>query len=730
MQGGIPAAQYRAPGNIDLEKPANAGHGGGRMNLNLFGRMITVLQGKLPKLFPALLAAALVAGCAITPAPLEESSRPITGYLDYSWDKNSVLFNNRERHRRTVFMDTFYPFDPSLRYNNAEAMVRHELDHAPFMHDGVLMMALSDLRKIYAPFMSYSVDAATQRFTVQHHFFRKRVAAGSGSRAPTIEYTKIAWQGAYALGSTAATSSSATHAMVTDRNQIDKTAVASTSAAAAATLAAAPVQRNGRIYVPVASFMRTLGKTITDDTAASGYLAVSHVGPQDTADDLFNPQYANRGLPNTPITPARVKTMNGLLDGSIDRGNLWFAYYFGDLDVFTGRNDAQGQPVNAAMAVDRVLPWRIYIPKKYDARTPSKFTFMLHGGTGNENAPFERPNDHLKNHPTVIPGIRLFEDYADHYNYIVLSPNGWTRNPVWGSGPGEQAMLHTLNIVRKRWNINAERMFIFGNSAGAAGAMNFVLRHGHLFKAMAPTAPGGSKPWAADLKGGILDMPTILSCFAADVTVFYAGHAKNSCQTWYQENIRGTMRNLTAVTVENGHHSFGPASLYQITFDHFERMLDKSPPKNVTAVRLTAGQATATVTEAGGVTSSVKLAAAPVREGGALMVALDDLARIYGDKDFRVYDVHAYNLKLADMVSVKTVLFNRVSVNIKPGERFLRVGGTIHAGDTVDGKTRVAADDPRVDRRMLSVAAQNSNGRILVPVVEFMQLFGKTVTVE
>ena len=132
---------------------------------------------------------------------------------------------------------------------------------------------------------------------------------------------------------------------------------------------------------------------------------------------------------------------------------LWFAYYFGDINVYTGKADANGNPINTTMAVDRVLPWRIYIPKSYDARTPSKFTFMLHGGTGNENAPFERPNDHLKQQPTPIPGVTLFEDYADRYNYIVLSPNGWIRNPVWGSGPGEQALLHTLKLAQARWKI-------------------------------------------------------------------------------------------------------------------------------------------------------------------------------------------------------------------------------------------------------------------------------------
>lgn len=674
-------------------------------------------------------AALLVAGCASTPTALEQSSRAIPGYLDYSHDKNSVLFNTTDRHMQTVFFDTFYPFDPSLRYNNAEAMVRYELDHKPFSQNGVLMVALADLRKIYAPYFSYTIDAATGQFTVQHHFFRKRVAAGSGSRAPRIEYTKIAWRGSYALANAAGTVSAATHATTTDRNTIDAAAVASSTAASGVTLDAAPVQREGRIYVPVASFMRSLGKTITDDAAASGYLAVSHVGPADTADDLFNPKYTGV-YPNTPITPGRIKTMNGLLSGGIRTGNLWLAYYFGDINVFSGKTDADGRDINTLMAVDRILPYRLYIPKNYDAGKPSKFTFMLHGGTGNENAPFERPNDHLKNQPSPIPGVVTFEDFADHYNYIVLSPNGWTRNPVWGSGPGEQAMLHTLDLVKRRYNIDTARMFIFGNSAGGAGSMNFVLRHGQLFKAMAPTAPGGSKPFAADLKGVILDMPTLLSCFTADITVFYASTARNSCQPWYQENIKNTMRNVTLVSIDNGHHSYGPASLYQMTFDFFERALDKRQPADISNVRFAAGKPTATVTAAGGATSTVPLGGAPASQNGTLMVALDDLAKIYGPADFRIHDVHAYNRTPADLVSVKTITYNRLSANIKPGERFLRVGGAIHANDTTGLTTKVAADDPRIDKRMLSVAAQNINGRLHVPVVEFMQRFGKTVAVE
>lgn len=158
---------------------------------SLWGRWIAVVSGGMFAWAPLLVCTLLMfSGCATAPTVLEPGSRPITGYLDYSYDKNSVLFNTNSGYAQTVFFDTFYPFDPSLRYNNAEALVRYELEHKPFTQNGVLMVALADLRKIYAPYFSYTVDFASQQIAVDHHFFRKRVAAGSGSRAPKVEYTK------------------------------------------------------------------------------------------------------------------------------------------------------------------------------------------------------------------------------------------------------------------------------------------------------------------------------------------------------------------------------------------------------------------------------------------------------------------------------------------------------------------------------------------------------------
>ncbi len=195
-------------------------------------------------------------------------------------------------------------------------------------------------------------------------------------------------------------------------------------------------------------------------------------------------------------------------------------------------------------------------------------------------------------------------------------------------------------------------------------------------------------------------------------------------------DVKNTLRNHTFVTVENGHHSYGAASLNQMTFDFFERVLDRTPARNITSARFSPGRATATVTATGGGTSTVALGRMPVNQNGTLTVALDDLAKIYGTADFKIYDIHAYNRTPSDLVTVKTITYNKVAINIKVGERFLRTGGAIHAGDTTGLTTKVPVGDPAIDPRMLSVAANNLNGQIHVPVVEFMQLFGKTVVVE
>lgn len=659
------------------------------------------------------------------PVPLETGAGTIQGYNDYSYDKNTVLFPTRA-NGSTVFFDSFQPFDTTLRYVSDEPIVRYRMELPTRTSNGVLMVALSDLRKVYAPYFSYTVDESLNNFTATHHLFRKRVTAGAGSRSPTVQYTKMVFSGSYSLTGAAATSFATTHVATTNSNQINASGVTQTTGPRVSRLDASPQVVDGKVYVPVASFLQTMGKTITDASAASGYLAASSVGPDELTDDLFNPSY-DRGYSYQPLSATRIAYMDGVLSGTKTHGNMWDSFYMGDIASFTGNYDAGGQDITTDMSVDRVIPYRVYVPTGYRTGTASKFTFNLHGGTGHENSPFERPNDHLANLPQVLPGVNTLEKFADHYDYLIASPNGWTRNPQWGTGPGEKIMLEMHRRVKADYSVDDNRTFVFGNSLGGAGTMNFAIRHPQLFRAMAPTAPAPGKPNGSAIRGPVVNIPTWLSCFTEDITVPYAGSSSN-CQPWYQAQVAGTLSNVTFVTIENGHHSYGPASTYQMMFDFFERVLTPSTPRDVNSVAFQVGNPGAVVTATGGATSVVTLENAPYNQGGVVMVALSDLARVYGPDDFKTYNVSAYNNSVADMVSVSTVIFNKTSVNLKPGNIYLRVGGTVKEGDTTSGSARVPAGSPTIDPRALSVPSQVVGGNLYVPVVEFMQLFGKTAS--
>jgi pimeloyl-ACP methyl ester carboxylesterase len=184
------------------------------------------------------------------------------------------------------------------------------------------------------------------------------------------------------------------------------------------------------------------------------------------------------------------------------------------------------------------------------------------------------------------------DDRADQYGYVLLSPNGWTRNPQWGRGPAEVMAEASLADVRRRLAVNPQRMFLTRNSAGGSGAMSCAARHPRLFRAMVSTAPAPNRPAGDALRGPMLDVPTLMACFSADVTNYYVGERNFACQPWDEADVKPRMRYLTFVTVENGHHSHGPASLLQMTFDFFKDVLAGRSERPTGTVALAAGRAT------------------------------------------------------------------------------------------------------------------------------------------
>jgi len=115
-------------------------------------------------------------------------------------------------------------------------------------------------------------------------------------------------------------------------------------------------------------------------------------------------------------------------------------------------------------------------------------------------------------------------------------------------------------------------------------------------------------------------------------------------------------------------------------------------------------------------------------DGTTLMVALEDLAKIYGP-EFRSYKIYAYDSDPGALASIVTTLYNGVSVNIKMGSTFLRVDCDLQTGDSQTRTTKAVTGESSAYPKVLSVAPYGKENSIFVPVVEFMKLFGKPVTV-
>ena len=667
--------------------------------------------------------------CSQVPVLQETERTELPGFIEHSYDKNSVMFSTRPADARVVFMDTIIPFDLPLRYRHAEPLVRVELALPLVQQGGVLLASLEDLRRLYAPWFGVKTDPASGAIDIVHHRFDRQVVGGQGSRAPTIQYGRQVYRLSLTLGQGQAQVETVSHERVNRVADIDAAPVRPGSTQRQALQwPVAPRVIGGRVYLPVASVMQALGKTITTD-AAAGWLAVSDVGPAQTDSDLFNPRYA-AGHGYAPLSPSRIAHMRGVLDGTRREGNFWFGLYFDSIDTFSGAFEPDGRGRRVRAKVDRILPYRLYVPKGHDATRPAKLAYVLHGATGNENAAFERFNDHLVNQPSPLPDVVTVEDHADRYGYLLLSPNGWTRNPQWGRGPAEVMAEASLADVKRRLAVDPQRLFLTGNSAGGSGVMNYAARHPGVFRALAPTAPAPNRPAGDALRGPLLDMPTLMACFSADVTIYYMGERNFACQPWYEADVRSRMRDLTFVTVENGHHSHGPASLLQMTFDFFEDVLAGRSDRPTGTVALAAGRATARIVDGPRAGEVIALAQAPVLRGTTLMVGLADLSRIYGAQQFRAYRVHAYNRQPQDLVSVVTVNYRRTSVNLRAGSDFLRVGGTVKAGDSRGLTATVPADDARVDNRRLSVASFEQAGDLWLPAAELMTIFGQKIVIE
>jgi predicted peptidase len=120
-----------------------------------------------------------------------------------------------------------------------------------------------------------------------------------------------------------------------------------------------------------------------------------------------------------------------------------------------------------------IVPYRLFVPSKWTKDQKFPMMVILHSGNS-VDVPFERGN-------AVLAKV------AEQRGYIVLSPQGYGPSPRYNTpyqvipanGPlpvyqrdprSEQDVMNVTELVAQEYNVDRNRIYLFSNSHGAAGA--------------------------------------------------------------------------------------------------------------------------------------------------------------------------------------------------------------------------------------------------------------------
>jgi len=148
------------------------------------------------------------------------------------------------------------------------------------------------------------------------------------------------------------------------------------------------------------------------------------------------------------------------------------------------------------------VPYALFVPSAYDAGQEWPLIVALHG--------LGRPYDWMMGYEGAI-------DFAERDGYIMVAPLGYHPRAWYGSrGAGipemqraegdtealpqnlgelsEQDVMNVFAIARKEFNLDEDRMYLWGHSMGGAGTYHLAAKYPDLWAALGVAAPAPSAP--------------------------------------------------------------------------------------------------------------------------------------------------------------------------------------------------------------------------------------------
>lgn len=169
-------------------------------------------------------------------------------------------------------------------------------------------------------------------------------------------------------------------------------------------------------------------------------------------------------------------------------------------------------------AANEIMPYRLYVPTRYDGATPVPVVMALHGLGASEDSFMDSYS-------------RRLPELAEKYRFIAVAPLGYRPDGFYGYGYGsdaaskrkqelsEQDVLQVLERVRRDYRVDGSRIYLMGHSMGAIGTWYLAAKHPEIWAALGPVSGLGDPQSIARIK----HLPQFVVHGDADPTVPVAG---------------------------------------------------------------------------------------------------------------------------------------------------------------------------------------------------------------
>jgi len=131
---------------------------------------------------------------------------------------------------------------------------------------------------------------------------------------------------------------------------------------------------------------------------------------------------------------------------------------------------------------DADMPYVLFVPTGYTPGKPAPLIVDLHG-------------------LNVTPLMQmLFDgttDLAERYGFIVVAPMGFSLSGWWGARSGRPSELSELDamavlkLVRERYTVDSDRIYLMGHSMGGAGTYHLGGKYADIWAGIAPISGAG-----------------------------------------------------------------------------------------------------------------------------------------------------------------------------------------------------------------------------------------------